>query len=239
MKYKIFVSGYLFLLTAVCAFAQLPPRDMNQIRNETSERNKIVNDPANNPFPQNSNIASGRMLNSRRIPDAAVRSYVLAAQASTIVKVVAVKDGDTLLVDDGKNKVVVRILGIDAPEEGQSGYEEAKKNLSDLLFEKKVLIVYSLNNLKDAAGYFPAQVFVGAEKENAALNQLTKGLAWRNTEDKFYVAKKDAAELEKTEVAARTAQIGIWQEKKPLSPRKFRERKLVEMKKAKKKFAKI
>jgi len=186
-------TAFLFLTGANFALGQiLPPRDLSQIRKDTSRRNRALENPANNPFTRNNPTAgTGRFINTGRIPGAEIRSYILAAQADTEVKVLTVGDGDTLLVDDGTNKVVVRILGIDAPENGQPQYEEAKKNLTDLLVGKKVVLVYSLHNLKDEQGYFPARVFIGGK--DVGLRLLENGLAWRNGDDKYFFEKKDDA----------------------------------------------
>ena len=52
-------------------------------------------------------------------------------------------DGDTFKVKNGwkwgdKTGEIVRPTGYDTPEKGQSGYEEAKKKLSNLILDKKV-----------------------------------------------------------------------------------------------------
>ncbi len=222
---------FLLLVGTNFAFAQLTPRTLEQIRNETSERNRIINNPANNPFNRNISVSrNGRLITQGNIPGSAIRSYVLAAQVSTEVKVLTVGSGDILLVDDGTNKVVIRIIGIDAPEAGQPVYEEAKKKLSDLLFGKKVVLKYSLHNLKDDAGYFPARVFIGGK--DVGLNLLENGFAWYNEKDKYFFEKKDDKENAKAEAAAQFAKLGIWQNEKPQKPWEYKKKLEKEKKKA-------
>ena len=61
----------------------------------------------------------------------------------TEFKVSEVIDGDTFKVElgwkwDDKTGDVVRPTGYDAPEEGEEGFEDAKRKLTDLILNKKV-----------------------------------------------------------------------------------------------------
>jgi len=231
MKRPIMLLVFLLLVGKNFAFAQPTPRTLEQIRRETSERNRIINNPANNPFNRNISVSrNGRLVTSGKIPNSEIRSYVLAAQVSTEVKVLTVGSGDILLVDDGANKVVIRIIGIDAPEAGQPVYEEAKKNLSNLLLGKKVVLKYSLHNLKDDAGYFPARVFIGGK--DVGLNLLENGFAWYNAKDKYFFEKKDDKENVKAEADAQVAKLGIWKNEKPQKPWEYKKKLVKEKKKA-------
>lgn len=238
MKKQILFIAFLFFVGAGASFAQFGgQRDPTQIRAETSRRNKAVENPDNNPFNHtNPTAGTGRFLNTGKIPGSAVRGYVLAAQAKTEVTVVTVGDGDKLLVDDGTNKVVVRILGVDAPEKGQPQYEEAKRNLNDLVAGKRVTLIYSLHNLKDEAGYFPARIFLGAT--DVGLSLLENGFAWRSEADKFFFEKKDDAKNKQAEAKAHAAKAGIWTDEEPQTPWEYRKRKLKELRKAKEKAEK-
>jgi endonuclease YncB( thermonuclease family) len=229
---------FSFLIGTNFAFSQPPPRDLNQIRSETSARNQAIESyDWRNPNGANTPILrNGGLVGNGRIPGSAVRSYVLAAQAETEVKVVTVGSGDTLLVDDGVNKIIISILGIDAPDAGQPFYEESKKHLNDLVEGKKVVLKYSLLNLKNKLGYFPARVFIG--EKDIALNMLENGFAWRNDDDKFFFEKKDDIENKQAEVKAQAAKIGIWRNDKSEKPWEYRERKMKEIEKSKKKTEK-
>ncbi len=221
MKRQFFLTAFLLLLGTNTAFAQNSNRGLEQVRRETYERDRIVNDPANNPF--NRGVSpTGRFVGYGIPSGAETRKYILAAQAQTEVKVLSAGDADMLLVDDGSNKTIVRILGIDAPEEGQPNYEEAKNKLSDLLLGKKVLLKYSLHNLKDAEGHFLARVFVNGK--DVGLNMLENGFAWRSQKDKYFLERKDDDENVKAEAKARASKIGIWQDAKPQKPWEYKEK---------------
>src|SRR3989338_1514229 len=56
--------------------------------------------------------------------------------------VIRVIDGDTFVLSDsdGGNEETIRLLCVDTPEFGDSGYEEAKSYLSSVLFAKEIEI---------------------------------------------------------------------------------------------------
>ncbi|HLM59510.1 MAG TPA: thermonuclease family protein [Pyrinomonadaceae bacterium] len=224
MKRQFLLTTFLLLFGTYFTFAQMPTTDLNRIRSETSQRNKAIEDYDRRNSQNRSIIISrnGSLAATGKIPGPEIRSYVLAAQADTEVKVLAVESGDILQVTDGTKTVTVRIIGIDAPEAGQTFFEEAKKNLSDLIENKKVVLVYSLHNLKDQLGYFPARVFV--DGKDVGLNALENGYAWRNEKDKFFVEKKYDAANEQAQIKAQNAKIGIWQNEKPQKPWEYREK---------------
>ena len=57
--------------------------------------------------------------------------------AEIIGRVIGVHDGDTITVlDASKTQYKVRLLGIDAPESGQSFGTRSKQHLSDLVYQQ-------------------------------------------------------------------------------------------------------
>lgn len=58
------------------------------------------------------------------------------------VRVLSVIDGDTVITTIG----TVRLLGIDAPEEGECGYEEATRKLTELIYGKEVMLISDVSN---------------------------------------------------------------------------------------------
>lgn len=237
MRRLFSIMTLLFLFGINFAFSQLPPRDLGQIRRETSDRNRAIENYDRNNIGRNMIFRTNRRLYPNgQIPGSEIRKYVLAALAETEVKVLKIGSGDTLLVDDGVNKVTVRILGIDAPEDGQPFFEESKKVLIDLAAGKKVVLKYSLHNLKDELGYFPARVFIG--DTDVGLKILENGFAWYKKDDKFFFEKTDDKKNESTAAKAQTAKTGIWQDEKPQKPWVYREKKSREREKLKEKTAK-
>ncbi len=223
MNQRILYVAFLFSVVTLSTVAQMPPRDLNQIRTETRQRNEAIESYDR----RNGNgivlpSVNGSLYPNGKIPGEETRKYVLAAQAETEVKILSVGSGDIMMVDDGVNKVAVRILGIDAPENGQPLFEEAQKSLSDLVSGKRVLLKYSLHNVRDRLGYFPAKVFTNGN--DVGLHLLKSGLVWRNEEDEFFLEKKYYQANTRIQAEARTAKIGIWKTEKPQNPAKYRKR---------------
>ncbi len=89
-------------------------------------------------------------------------------------KVIAVKDGDSLVVLRDKEQVEIRLLDIDCPELAQAFGRQAKKQTSDLCFGKTVIVKA---NGKDRYDRTLAHVILPDGKElNRELVQA--GLAW-------------------------------------------------------------
>lgn len=63
-------------------------------------------------------------------------------------KVVAVIDGDTIVVNEWGESFTVRMIWIDTPERWQCGYEEAKQHLENII-SKRVLLLYDKNKDKE------------------------------------------------------------------------------------------
>ena len=84
-------------------------------------------------------------------------------QEEAIVKFVY--DGDTILLDNNQK---VRLLGIDAPEKGEKCYQEAKDELFDLVFRKKVTLIKGGDN-KDKYGRLLRFVYLDGVNINLLL----------------------------------------------------------------------
>ncbi len=65
-------------------------------------------------------------------------------------------DGDTFKTKDGKN---VRLIGINAPENGEKCYEEAKDKLKELIYRKKIRLERDVKS-KDNYGRLLRYVYV-------------------------------------------------------------------------------
>jgi endonuclease YncB( thermonuclease family) len=63
--------------------------------------------------------------------------------ASLYGKVIEVNSGDVITIFNLNRPVRVKLLGVDAPEMNQAFGDVAKKHLSDLVFDKAVLVQYS------------------------------------------------------------------------------------------------
>lgn len=132
------------------------------------------------------------------------------------VKVIGVKDGDTIEVLYYQLPIVIRLEHIDAPEKKQPFGTVSKQKLSDLCFGKIVTIVS--NGKKgnyDSRGRMIAEIYVN---EKTCLNKemLKAGLAWHY---KKYSKSEEYAQLEDV---ARKNKVGLWSDKTQVAPWNFR-----------------
>lgn len=94
-----------------------------------------------------------------------------AEPAATGLRVTRVVDGDTVELSDGET---VRIAGIDTPERGECGYDEATVNMGLLALGKQVTLGASDED-RDRYGRLLRYVDVG--KVDVGLRQIEDGLA--------------------------------------------------------------
>jgi len=130
-------------------------------------------------------------------------------------KIVKVADGDTVtLIAENKEKVRIRLLGIDAPEKGQDYGTKARQYLSDLCYGKYVTVQYAE---KDQYDRILGVVYVDGMNVNEEM--VRQGLAW------YYRHFVDDPRLDSLEQLARTEKRNIWSRKNPISPFEFRKKK--------------
>ena len=130
-------------------------------------------------------------------------------------KVISVADGDTLTLLTKEGPVKVRLYGIDCPESRQSFGPEAKDYATDLaLFQEVKLQVMSTDQ-------YGRSVAVVALPDGRLLNELLldEGLAWVY---RAYCHDPRCAGWLLKEQAAKTRGKGLWREKSPTPPWKWR-----------------
>lgn len=146
---------------------------------------------------------------------------VLALSATLDGKVIWVADGDTFTVLDAQHtKHKVRLQGIDAPENGQPFGSVSKRSLSDMIHGKLVTVVYEN---KDQYGRWLGKVLIG--KTDINLLQIEKGLAWHYRAYDRELSENDRYLYRSTESHARSEGLGLWSEKYPMEPWKYRKSK--------------
>jgi len=118
-----------------------------------------------------------------------------------VAKVVKVIDGDTIDAIYQDSTYRIRLCGIDAPENGQDFYEEAKEQLYKLICKQNVTIEY---NGEDIHGRTLGVIYRTSDTLNINREMVREGLAWN------YVAYSTDKELPKLEKEAREKQIGLW-----------------------------
>ncbi|MDD4310440.1 MAG: thermonuclease family protein [Candidatus Cloacimonetes bacterium] len=139
--------------------------------------------------------------------------WICTGAAKTISgKVIAVKDGDTIVVLKNKSSYTIRLDGIDCPEKRQAFGDRAKRFASDRVFGKQVRVQYSK---KDRYQRYLGDVYYNGNK---CLNRelLKAGLAWH------YKQYNKNPELAKLEQNARKRKEGLWADAYPKAPWDFR-----------------
>jgi micrococcal nuclease len=127
-------------------------------------------------------------------------------------KVIAVMDGDTILVLREGKQIKVRLANIDAPEKAQEYGAESRQALLDMVLKKQVHV----NSLAmDSYGRMVAEISVDGRSVNA--EQVRRGMAWEYSHfhrNKHYLVLQSEA---------RQARRGLWaQAENPLPPEQWR-----------------
>ncbi|WDF56661.1 thermonuclease family protein [Mucilaginibacter sp. KACC 22063] len=143
-------------------------------------------------------------------------ALVFACQRDNLLRVVGVKDGDTIVVltPDHQN-ITVRLAEVDCPEKSQAFGQAAKQFTSDLCFGKSVKLDGSEH---DRYGRTVAKVIL---EDGRILNyELVKnGYAWQ------YKHYSNNPALAVYEQQAREQHLGLWQDPNPTPPWEFRQQK--------------
>jgi len=132
-------------------------------------------------------------------------------------RVVGVTDGDTIKIASSGVLFKVRLYGIDAPEKHQAYGQKAKQHLSDLCFGRDVKL--TIVN-KDRYGRFVGKVYVEGKCVNEIM--VEDGFAWAYRQ---YLKKADKDVYAAMEQVARNRGLGLWADKSPVEPWKFRRKK--------------
>ena len=150
---------------------------------------------------------------------------IMELRADFKAKVQRVVDGDTIyVVDNFGQKFKVRLTGIDAPEQNQPYGLASTYHLRGLLLNKFVLLeskpkkgkAYSVDRYKRVL----AKIILDGRDIN--LSQVLNGYAWHL---KRYQKQKNSLDRElycEAELNAKKNELGLWGEKKPIAPWKWR-----------------
>ena len=130
-----------------------------------------------------------------------------------------VHDGDSfaLLTVEG-HRLQIRVSGIDAPEKGQAFGDRSRRHLSALLGQQDLLVAPIKNDV-----YGRVVAAVSAHGQDVGLAQLRAGMAWhfrRYARDQPIEQRQAYA---RAEAEAREARAGLWRDRDPLEPWRFRE----------------
>lgn len=140
-----------------------------------------------------------------------------AVKASSLFgKVIEVNSGDVITISNLNRPVRVKLMGVDAPEMNQLFGDVAKKHLSDLVFEKSVLVEY--------AGIASDSSLTGRvllNDSDIGAQMIRDGAAWfePNTGNRLNPTNREV--YEQSELAARNEKRGLWQQENPVAPWEF------------------
>lgn len=123
----------------------------------------------------------------------------IAQAADFAGKVIAVPDGDTLLVLRGGKPVKVRLAGIDAPEKAQPYGVASQQSLAELVMDKQIGVV---SRAVDDYGRLVATVSIG--EINVNHEQVRRGMAWE------YSRSHNNREVLALQRDAQQAGRGLW-----------------------------
>lgn len=115
-------------------------------------------------------------------------------------KVLEVIDGDTFKIQNGPEERRVRLMGINTPEVGKCGSNEATKKLTELVLNKNVTLTDQFN---DPYGRIMANVFVNNEYINVEM--LSSGLGRMD-----YYENPHKEELKAAYAKAREKKLGLF-----------------------------
>ncbi len=125
-------------------------------------------------------------------------------------KIIKIYDGDTITILQDKEKLKIRLYGIDAPESNQSFGNESRENLLKLCPLNETAII----KVKDKDKYNRIVGILFCNDINANANQVENGFAWAYKEySNAYILLEMKAKLESK---------GLWSEKNPIKPSDFR-----------------
>ena len=140
-----------------------------------------------------------------------------AVRASSLFgRVIEVNSGDVITVFNLNRPVRVKLLGVDAPEMDQAFGDVAKKHLSDLVYDKSVLVEYSGIS---ADGSLAGRVLLNSTDIGAQM--IRDGAAWFDPGNLSRLSQTDREVYQQSEQAARSERRGLWQSENPTAPWEF------------------
>ncbi len=127
-------------------------------------------------------------------------------------RVVSVEDGDTCTVlDEAGRRHRVNLYGVDAPEHGQPYWAPARESLKEKIYGKDI----RFDSVEvDSEGRNCGRLYVGDHHIN--VDQVKEGYGWHHTEH------QPVREFAEAEREARTHHRGLWKDRQPVEPWKYR-----------------
>lgn len=136
------------------------------------------------------------------------------SQTTLTARVVAIKDGDTVVVLDSlNNQTTLRLAEVDCPEKNQPFGTKAKQFTSDQVYFKTIKYVVTDT---DRYGRSIAMIYYDSDNKYLSAEIIKAGMGWHY---KRYSTSKELALLEDN---AKKNKIGLWIDKNPTEPSEWR-----------------
>lgn len=141
-------------------------------------------------------------------------------------QVTYIYDGDTVLVEDAnRQKLKVRLKGIDAPEKTQAYGPQAARRLTELVLNRQVEVFWEET---DRYGRILGKVTSG--RTDFCLEMIASGLAWHFTRYEQSQSASDRTLYRQTEKESRDHHKGLWEDANPTPPWEYRQQQRNEQK---------
>lgn len=144
-----------------------------------------------------------------------IGAFVSADAATLFGKVIEVNSGDVITIYNLNRPVRVKLMGVDAPEMNQAFGDVAKNHLTELVFEKSVLVEYG-GIATD--GSLTGRVLLNEADIGAQM--IRDGAAWFDPNN-GRLNPSDREVYEESQQAARSEKRGLWQQENPVAPWEF------------------
>ncbi len=129
-------------------------------------------------------------------------------------KIVAIKDGDTVVVIDSlNNQITLRLAEVDCPEKNQPFGTKAKQFTSDQVYLKTIKYVVTDT---DRYGRSIAMIYYDSDNKYLSAEIIKAGMGWH------YKRYSTSKELAKFQENAKQKKIGLWIDNDPIEPSEFR-----------------
>ena len=129
-------------------------------------------------------------------------------------KVIAVKDGDTIVIlDANNNQITLRLAEIDCPEKGQPFGTQAKNYTSNLVFGKNITYIKTDT---DRYGRTIAKVYINNKYLSEEI--IKAGMGW------WYYKYSTNQYLGELQSEAKRNKIGLWVDANPIAPWNWRKK---------------
>ena len=149
------------------------------------------------------------------------------AHAETLTgHVIGISDGDTLTVLADRQRIRVRIDGIDAPEIRQTFGQSARRSLAQMVFQKDVRLecreTDSLNPKLCKVWVQPSDCPTCGMTLDVGHAQVVSGMAWWLGQHAKEQSEDDRGRYESAENEARERHRGLWSDLHPVPPWEWR-----------------